>query len=86
MIMAPNNPNKIFVNMWQHRRYPWFFESGGESSGLYVTHDGGDNWKKLNAEDMGRASVNYSPMKAYIPTITHVVYQSQRPFPLDQWK
>ncbi len=71
MIMAPNNPNKIFVNMWQHRRYPWFFESGGESSGLYVTHDGGDNWKKLNAEDMGRASVNYSPMKAYIPTITH---------------
>ncbi|SHO59783.1 VPS10 domain-containing protein [Algoriphagus zhangzhouensis] len=48
MIMDPNNPNKLFVNMWQHRRYPWFFESGGESSGLYVTYDGGDNWKKLD--------------------------------------
>ncbi|TDQ19201.1 photosystem II stability/assembly factor-like uncharacterized protein [Algoriphagus boseongensis] len=53
MIMDPNNPNKLFVNMWQHRRYPWFFESGGESSGLYVTYDGGENWKKLNAEDNG---------------------------------
>ena len=53
MIMDPNNPNKLFVNMWQHRRYPWFFESGGESSGLYVTQDGGENWKKLTAEDNG---------------------------------
>lgn len=53
MIMDPNNPNKIFVNMWEHRRYPWFFESGGESSGLYVTQDGGDTWKKLSAEENG---------------------------------
>ena len=53
MIMDPNNPNKIFVNMWEHRRYPWFFESGGESSGLYVTQDGGENWKKLTAEENG---------------------------------
>lgn len=51
MIMDPNNPNKLFVNMWQHRRYPWFFESGGPSSGLYVTHDGGDNWKKLDEKN-----------------------------------
>ncbi|PRY88458.1 photosystem II stability/assembly factor-like uncharacterized protein [Mongoliibacter ruber] len=48
MIMDPNNPNKLFVNMWQHRRYPWFFESGGPSSGLHVTIDGGKNWKKLD--------------------------------------
>lgn len=51
MIMDPNNPNKIFVNMWQHRRYPWFFESGGPSSGLYVTLDGGENWKKLDEKN-----------------------------------
>jgi photosystem II stability/assembly factor-like uncharacterized protein len=48
LIMDPNNPNKIFVNMWQHRRYPDFFESGGPSSGLYLTIDGGENWKKLD--------------------------------------
>ncbi|SEF65763.1 VPS10 domain-containing protein [Algoriphagus boritolerans] len=62
MIMDPNNPNKIFVNMWQHRRYPWFFESGGESSGLYVTHDGGDNWKKLTAEENGLPKGNLGRM------------------------
>jgi photosystem II stability/assembly factor-like uncharacterized protein len=51
MIMDPNNPNKLFVNMWEHRRYPWFFESGGDASGLYVTHDGGSNWKKLDEKN-----------------------------------
>lgn len=48
--------------MWQHRRYPWFFESGGESSGLYVTHDGGDNWKKLTAEENGLPKGNLGRM------------------------
>ncbi len=45
MIIDPSNPNKLFVNMWEHRRWPWFFNSGGKSSGLYVTLDGGKNWK-----------------------------------------
>jgi photosystem II stability/assembly factor-like uncharacterized protein len=62
MIMDPNNPNKIFVNMWEHRRYPWFFESGGASSGLYVTQDGGDNWKKLSAEENGLPKGNLGRM------------------------
>ena len=53
MVMDPTNPNKIFVNMWEHRRWPWFFTSGGKSSGLYVTLDGGKNWKKLNSQDNG---------------------------------
>ncbi len=53
MVMDPTNPNKIFVNMWQHKRWPWFFTSGGPGSGLYVTRDGGKNWKKLSAEENG---------------------------------
>lgn len=70
MIMDPNNPNKLFVNMWQHRRYPWFFESGGESSGLYVTYDGGDNWKKLDETNglpkgnLGRMGLTISAAKS----------------------
>ncbi len=50
MIMDPKNPNKIFAAMWQHSRSPWSLNSGGEGSGLYVTLDGGKNWKKLNGE------------------------------------
>ena len=49
MVMDPSNPLKIIVNMWQHRRTAWDFTSGGAGSGLYMTYDGGKNWKKLGA-------------------------------------
>lgn len=51
MVMDPANPNKLFVAMWEHRRQPWTFTSGGPSSGLHVTHDGGKTWKKLSNKD-----------------------------------
>lgn len=51
MVMDPSNPNKLLVGMWEHRRWPWFFESGGPGSGLYMTHDGGKTWKQLTAAD-----------------------------------
>jgi photosystem II stability/assembly factor-like uncharacterized protein len=51
MIVDPSNPNKIIVAMWEHRREPWFFNSGGKGSGLYVTYDGGENWKQIKSED-----------------------------------
>lgn len=47
----PSNPNKMLVNMWEYRRWPWFFKSGGPGSGLYMTLDGGDSWKKLTYKD-----------------------------------
>lgn len=53
MVMDPSNPDKILVNMWQHRREPWFFTSGGPSSGLYITVNGGKDWTKQTAKDNG---------------------------------
>ncbi|MCB9349744.1 MAG: hypothetical protein H6573_19860 [Lewinellaceae bacterium] len=47
----PANPDKLFVNMWRFRRWPWTFQSGGEGSGLYMTLDGGDSWKRLDEEN-----------------------------------
>lgn len=58
MIMDPSNPNKIFAAMWQHRRTPWSLSSGGVGSGLYMTYDGGKNWKKLGAKE-GLPEGNY---------------------------
>lgn len=72
LIMDPTNPNKLFAAMWEHRRYPWFFESGGEGSGLYMTHDGGKNWKEITEEDglpkgnLGRIGVAIAPGKPHI--------------------
>ncbi|NND16303.1 MAG: hypothetical protein HKN89_08245, partial [Eudoraea sp.] len=51
LIMDPTNPNKLIAAMWEHKRDPWFFNSGGPGSGLHITHDGGKNWKKVKAED-----------------------------------
>jgi photosystem II stability/assembly factor-like uncharacterized protein len=67
MAMDPSNPNKIIATMWQYRRWPWFFESGGPGSGIYVTPDAGANWTKLTpkdglpAGDLGRCGVAFAP-------------------------
>ncbi|MGW8123706.1 WD40/YVTN/BNR-like repeat-containing protein [Roseivirga echinicomitans] len=50
MVADPSNPDKIFVAMWEHKRWPWFFKSGGEGSGLFVTIDGGDTFKNISGE------------------------------------
>ena len=34
LVMDPSNPNKLIAAMWEHKRDPWFFKSGGEGSGL----------------------------------------------------
>lgn len=49
--MDPSNPNKLYAAMWQFRRWPYRFESGGEGSGLYVSTDGGATWQQKTQED-----------------------------------
>ena len=51
LVMDPSNPNKLFAAMWEYRRWPWFFKSGGPGSGLYVTYDGGETWKRRTETD-----------------------------------
>jgi photosystem II stability/assembly factor-like uncharacterized protein len=51
MVMDPTNPNKLIVNMWEHRRQPWTFTSGGPGSGLHITYDGGKSWKKITSKE-----------------------------------
>ncbi len=51
LVMHPDNPEVLFAAMWEYRRWPWFFESGGPGSGLHVSRDGGDTWTRLTPED-----------------------------------
>jgi photosystem II stability/assembly factor-like uncharacterized protein len=51
LVIDPSNPNKLLASMWEYRRWPWFFHSGGPGSGLHVTYDGGATWKKYTEED-----------------------------------
>jgi photosystem II stability/assembly factor-like uncharacterized protein len=51
LVSDPSNPNKLFAAMWDYRRWPWSFRSGGPGSGLFVTHDGGETWRRLTEAD-----------------------------------
>ena len=67
LVMDPNNPNKLIAAMWEHKRDPWFFNSGGPGSGLYMTYDGGQHWKKITHKeglpegDLGRIGLAIAP-------------------------
>jgi len=51
MVMDPSNPDKLFVAMWEHQRWPWFFKSGGAGSGLHMTVNGGENWTQITSKE-----------------------------------
>ena len=81
LIMDPSNPNKLFAAMWQHRRWPWFFHSGGPGSGLHVTADGGATWRRLGPEDglprgeLGRMGLAISRSH---PNIVYALVEAER--------
>ncbi|MFT4698083.1 MAG: photosystem II stability/assembly factor-like uncharacterized protein [Flavobacteriaceae bacterium] len=81
MVIDPTNPNKLIVAMWEHKRDPWFFNSGGEGSGIYVTHDGGDTWVKRTDKDglpkgeLGRIGLSIAPNK---PNIIYALVEAKK--------
>jgi len=44
MAMDPSNSKIIYAGMWEHRRWPYYFRSGGPGSAIYRTTDGGETW------------------------------------------
>lgn len=81
LVMDPSNPNKLFAAMWEHKRDPWFFKSGGEGSALHMTHDGGKTWKKITEEDgfpkgdLGRIGVAIAPGK---PDVVYALVEAKK--------
>jgi photosystem II stability/assembly factor-like uncharacterized protein len=67
LVEDPGNPDKLIAAMWEFRREPWFFKSGGPGSGLYVTYDGGNSWAKKTSKDglpegeLGRMGIAIAP-------------------------
>lgn len=81
MVIDPSNPNKLLVALWEHKRDPWFFNSGGPGSGLHMTHDGGKTWKALSEKDglpkgdLGRIGLAIAPGK---PEIVYALIESKK--------
>lgn len=65
IIQDPNDPNHLFAGMWNFRRTPYFFRSGGESSGVFESNDGGATWNKITrglpSGTVGRIAFEVSP-------------------------
>ncbi len=62
----PNNTQIVYAALWQARRLPWNFSSGGPGSGLYRSTDGGVTWTRLSGNGLptgilGRIHVSVSP-------------------------
>jgi len=80
MVTDPTNPNKLFVAMWEHKRDPWFFSSGGKGSGLYISYDAGESFKKVTdvdgipKGDLGRIGIAVAPGK---PNIVYALVEAK---------
>ena len=66
MAMDPNNPRILFAGMWQLVIHTWGRESGGFGSGLCMSRDGGDTWKRLTGHGLpdpplGKIAVAVAP-------------------------
>jgi photosystem II stability/assembly factor-like uncharacterized protein len=66
LAMDPNNPDVIYAGMWQFRREPWTFHSGGPDDGIWRSTDGGKTWARLSGNglpsgDTGRIAVAVAP-------------------------
>jgi len=57
LVMDPNDPNTLFAGMWQVEMHAWGMFSGGPGSALYVTHDAGAHWTKLEGHGLPHSNV-----------------------------
>jgi photosystem II stability/assembly factor-like uncharacterized protein len=77
LAMDPQEPRILYAGMWQFRRYPWTFRSGGPGSGLYKSTDGGETWKPLTrglpASEKGRIAVAVAPSR---PSVVYALVES----------
>lgn len=61
----PHDSKIVYAALWQVRRQPWNFSSGGAGSGLYRSADGGATWMQLHGNGLpdgilGRIDVSVS--------------------------
>jgi photosystem II stability/assembly factor-like uncharacterized protein len=43
----PARPNVVYAGVYEFRRKPWTFTSGGTQDGIYKSEDGGVTWREL---------------------------------------
>jgi len=77
--LDPQMPNVVYAGMWQFRRQPDFFSSGGPGSGFYKSTDGGEHFQKMTngvpAGNLGRIAVAVSPSR---PSVLYALIEAKK--------
>jgi photosystem II stability/assembly factor-like uncharacterized protein len=78
LAMDPQDSRILYAGMWQYRRKPWTFASGGPGSGLYKSTDGGSTWKKVQSgfpkADLGRIALAVSAAR---PSVVYATVEAK---------
>ncbi len=62
----PRDARVVYAGVWQFRRLPWTFTSGGPRDGIYKSVDGGRHWRELRGnglptDTLGRIGLAVAP-------------------------
>ena len=65
LVQHPTDPDILYAAMWERIRGLNYRKSGGETSGIWKTVDGGDSWVELQnglptGDDVGRIGIDIS--------------------------
>ncbi len=66
LAMDPNDPRTLVAGTWQVEMHTWAMFSGGPGSGVFISHDGGTTWARveghgLPASPVGKIDVAIAP-------------------------
>ena len=71
--MDPQDPHTLFAGMWQVEMHTWAELSGGPGSGIWVSHDGGTTWKRIEEHGLPHSPLGKIDV-AVAPTNSNRVY------------
>src|ERR1700689_2412300 len=71
--MDPKNPRTLFAGMWQVEMHTWGENGGGPGSGVYVSHDRGTSWTRIEGHGLSHSPVGKIDI-AVAPTDSNRVY------------
>lgn len=80
LAVHPDNPDKLWATTWERYRQAWNFEEAGKGSGIYISTDGGENWKKSmkgfpKGKYVGRIGIDVSRSN---PNIVYAFLDNQK--------
>ncbi len=71
--MDPHDPRTLIAGIWQVEMHTWGEYSGGPQSGIYISHDGGTKWTRLEGRGLPSAPLGKIDV-AIAPTNSNRIY------------